>query len=91
MIHTAKLLPFTDYYQNGSLRATGQTRNALAEGYWEWFRKNGTLMRSGNFSSGVQIGEWITYDQQGTVYKVTDLKTGNPSLPLTRIVLEPDA
>jgi len=81
--------PFSDYHNDGSLRASGQTLGDLAHGYREWYRKDGTLMRSGNFSSGVQIGEWITYDQQGTMYKITDMKTGDPALPLTRISTVP--
>ena len=91
MNRTRLPLPYTDYHKDGSLRVTGQTLNSLAEGYWEWFRSNGTVARSGYFRGGIQVGEWITYDQQGTVYKITDLKAGNPDLPLTSIALMRDS
>jgi antitoxin component YwqK of YwqJK toxin-antitoxin module len=66
--------PHIQHHKDGSLWAKGQTRNGMATGYWEWFRKDGTRMRSGYFEAGAQVGEWTTYDKNGEVYKVTRMK-----------------
>ena len=59
------------FHKDGSLRATGTTRDGVLDGYWEWFRKDGTKLRSGHFAMGKQVGEWITYDRAGASYKIT--------------------
>jgi antitoxin component YwqK of YwqJK toxin-antitoxin module len=69
---------FTQYHKDGTVWARGKTVGTTPVGYWEWFRKDGTKMRSGHFCDGIQVGEWTTYDKTGAVYKVTDMKKGNP-------------
>jgi hypothetical protein len=63
--------PHTEYHRDGSVWASGQKRDGVPVGYWEWFRVDGTRLRSGTFEAGEQVGEWTTYDRTGAVYKVT--------------------
>ncbi|MFW9850752.1 MAG: hypothetical protein ACFFF4_16620 [Candidatus Thorarchaeota archaeon] len=59
------------HHKDGGVAATGQEKDGLLEGYWEWFRVDGTKKRSGYFRKGIPVGEWITYDKNGNVYKIT--------------------
>ncbi|CAM3095450.1 toxin-antitoxin system YwqK family antitoxin [Rariglobus hedericola] len=72
--------PFIQNHKDGSLWATGQTKDGQPTGYWEWFRRDGTRLRSGHFTAGVQTGEWTTYDKTGQVYKVTVMKPKKPAV-----------
>lgn len=69
-----KSQPYVQYHKDGTVWATGQMRDGVATGYWEWFRTDGTKLRSGTFAAGAQVGEWTTYDKAGRVYKVTTKK-----------------
>jgi uncharacterized protein YdhG (YjbR/CyaY superfamily) len=71
---TNKVKTAEHFHNDGSLRARGQMRGKVMDGYWEWFRKDGLRMRSGHFRMGKQVGEWITYDKYGKIYKVTQMK-----------------
>lgn len=70
-MNSKRLVPYTHFHRDGSVRAQGQNLNGEPHGYWEWFRLDGTIMRSGTFEAGAQVGEWITYDKNGAPYKTT--------------------
>jgi len=76
---------FIERHGDGSIRARGQVEGTIAVGYREWYRRDGTRLRSGYFDDGRQVGEWTTYDRDGDVYKVIDMKSGDPKQPRTRI------
>ena len=60
--------PYVKYRRDGSVYATGQLRDGVPVGYWEWFRPDGTIKRSGHFDDkGERTGEWKTYDARGWV------------------------
>jgi len=69
---------FVKHHKDGTVWAKGQTVDAVATGYWEFFRKDGTRLRTGYFDKGEQVGEWTTYDRHGRVYKVTTMKVPPP-------------
>jgi len=78
-----KIEDYIQYHKDGSVWAKGQMQNGVQIGYWEWFRKDCTILRSGYFTDGVQTGLWTTYDQRGEVYKITDMKDGPKTKPVT--------
>jgi antitoxin component YwqK of YwqJK toxin-antitoxin module len=73
-----------DYHVDGTVRARGQTRDGVLDGYWEWFRKDGTKLRSGHFENGQQTGAWTTYDRNGAPYKTTVMKPKSPAAQANR-------
>ena len=68
---SAKLIPATDHYDNGSVRFRGANHAGKMHGPWKFFRRDGTLMRSGSFDRGKQVGVWRTYGRDGKVVKET--------------------
>lgn len=52
-----------EYFPDGRLKATGQMKDGLQHGKWQWFRQDGTLMRTGQFSKGEKVGTWTTSDR----------------------------
>lgn len=52
-----------EYFPDGRLKATGQMKDGLLHGKWQWFRQDGTLMRTGQFSKGEKVGTWTTWNR----------------------------
>ena len=59
--------PRTDYFGDGTVKATGRMKDGELHGAWSWFRQDGTLLRTGRFRNGEQVGTWETYDRDGNL------------------------
>jgi antitoxin component YwqK of YwqJK toxin-antitoxin module len=55
------------YYDNGQVKQTGGTENALNEGLWVWFYEDGSVQMKGEFRNGNREGIWKRFDDSGTL------------------------
>lgn len=54
-------------YENGKSIRTGETKNGVNNGLWQWYYKNGKVQLSGNFVDGKREGVWKTFDSLGVI------------------------
>ena len=54
-----------EFFEDGSVKASGSMKDGLLHGPWTWFRKDGTILRTGSFRRGEQVGEWRTWTRDG--------------------------
>lgn len=62
---------WTEYFDDGQVKAVGHMRDGQLHGRWSWYRRDGTLMRTGQFSRGQKVGTWKTVNQDGSLAKTT--------------------
>ena len=55
------------YYDNGQIKQTGETKNALNEGTWTWYFENGKVQMQGQFHEGQREGVWYEFDEEGHI------------------------
>ena len=50
-----------EYYNDGSLKATGNYINDLHEGIWKFYYKNGQLEETGKYVNDIPDSTWFWY------------------------------
>lgn len=57
--------PYSDYFENGNLKTSGQYFDNIANGVWEFYYENGQIRMRGNINNGVNEGQWEYYYENG--------------------------
>lgn len=50
-----------EFFDDGTIKATGSMKDGELHGDWSWYRKDGSLLRTGRFDRGARVGEWETH------------------------------
>jgi uncharacterized protein YdhG (YjbR/CyaY superfamily) len=56
-----------DYFDDGTVKAAGASKDGKPHGRWRWYRVDGSLERSGQYKAGEPTGIWETWDADGTL------------------------
>ena len=64
------------YYENGSVRAKGNYKKDIQEGFWEYFFPDKTLQQQGKFKNGLPEGEWTWWHNNSVVHRKETFKKG---------------
>lgn len=54
----AQMKPDSVYYDNGSLKAIGFTKDAIQDSAWIYYDQSGRIQRKGIYKSGLKTGKW---------------------------------
>lgn len=72
-----------EYYNDGSLKATGNYKNDLHDGLWKYYYKNGQLEEIGNYVEGQPDSKWFWYYSNGALLREEHFYDGLPDGMLT--------
>lgn len=67
---------FTSYFEDGSIKSSGQLVDDKMEGKWSFNRKGGQLLQTGIYENHVKNGDWIRYDSNNMVCYHVVFKAG---------------
>ena len=56
-----------DYYDDGTVKAAGSSKDGKPHGRWRWYRADGSLERTGQYKAGVPTGVWESWDADGVL------------------------
>ncbi|MFP5390281.1 MAG: toxin-antitoxin system YwqK family antitoxin [Gammaproteobacteria bacterium] len=57
--------PFTEFYEDGTVRSKGQYTRGKESGLWQDFYPNGQLAAKGFYVDGDEFGRWSYWDEHG--------------------------
>ncbi len=72
-----------EYYNDGSLKATGNYINDLRDGLWKYYYKNGQLEETGKYVDGMPDSTWRWYYDDSSLLREEQFYNGLPDGMLT--------
>lgn len=70
-VREGKQVKVTHYYDDGSIRETGQYTKNKADGKWQQFDREGNLVMEAFYDMGVKDGKWYVWKDDGnTLYEL---------------------
>lgn len=59
--------PFTEWFDNGKIKATGSYVNDQLDGSFVLYRATGKKEAEGKYANGLKTGRWISYTSNGSI------------------------
>ncbi len=67
---------YQSYYQDGTLKVSGEYKDGKQTDVWKYFYENGSLKAIGNYDKGTQQGHWQYYYESGKLSSEGNLEKG---------------